>query len=40
MATILSELRSMLDDEIGEQDELVLQVDKLGLEFAEVCAIP
>ncbi|KAL3953511.1 hypothetical protein ACCO45_011467 [Purpureocillium lilacinum] len=29
------ELRSMLDDEIGEQDELVLQVDKLGLEFAE-----
>ncbi|KAJ6444667.1 C6 transcription factor (Ctf1B) [Purpureocillium lavendulum] len=35
MGTILSELRSMLDDEIGDQDELVFQVDKLGLEFSE-----
>ncbi|UNI21532.1 hypothetical protein JDV02_007512 [Purpureocillium takamizusanense] len=35
MGTILSELRSMLDDEIGDQDELVFQVDQLGLEFSE-----
>ena len=35
IGTILSELRGMLEAEIGERNELVFQVDKLGLEFCE-----
>ncbi|ODA81560.1 hypothetical protein RJ55_00060 [Drechmeria coniospora] len=35
MAVVLAELREMLESEIDEQDELVFQVDKLGLEFCE-----
>jgi len=33
---LLSRFRQELVDDLGEQDELVLQVDELGLEYAEV----
>ncbi|KJZ76011.1 hypothetical protein HIM_04467 [Hirsutella minnesotensis 3608] len=35
MKSVLDGLRTELADEIGPQDDLVLQVDKLGLEFSE-----
>lgn len=35
METVLNGLRTELTDEIGPHDDLVFQVDKLGLEFSE-----
>lgn len=37
MDTLLAALRSELEDEMAEQDEVVFQIDELGLEFCEVC---
>lgn len=37
MESVLVGLRSELENEIAAHDELVFQVDELGLEFAEVC---
>lgn len=37
---LLARLRQELIDDLGPQDELVLQVDELGLEYAEVRQIP
>lgn len=39
MESVLVGLRSELENEIATQDELVFQVDELGLEFAEVCTV-
>lgn len=39
MEAVLVGLRSELENEIAAQDELVFQVDELGLEFAEVCKV-
>lgn len=39
MESVLIGLRSELENEIAAQDELVFQVDELGLEFAEVCRV-
>jgi hypothetical protein len=36
MALLLEGFRKELDDEIAPEDELVLQIDELGLEFTEV----
>ncbi|KAL7893960.1 hypothetical protein HDV64DRAFT_261196 [Trichoderma sp. TUCIM 5745] len=38
MESVLAGLRSELENEIAAQDELVFQVDELGLEFAEATA--
>lgn len=37
METLLAGFRDELVNEIAHEDELVFQVDELGLEFAEVC---
>lgn len=38
IGTLLAQLRQELENEIAHEDELVLQIDELGLEFAEVSA--
>lgn len=35
---LLAKFREELADDLGPEDEVVLQVDELGLEYAEVCA--
>lgn len=35
---LLQKFREELTDDIGPEDEVVLQIDELGLEYAEVCA--
>lgn len=41
MESLLAGFRAELEDEIAAHDELVFQVDELGLEFAEVsCRVP
>jgi hypothetical protein len=37
MDTLLSSFRDELEGDLSDQDELVFQVDELGLEYAEVC---
>lgn len=37
METLLAGFREELNSEIAQEDELVFQIDELGLEFAEVC---
>jgi hypothetical protein len=39
MESVLIGLRSELENEIAANDELVFQVDELGLEFSEVCKL-
>lgn len=36
---LLAKFREELTDDIGPEDEVVLQVDELGLEYAEVCVV-
>lgn len=40
MKSVLAGFRAELENEVSEQDELVFQVDELGLEFTEVCDMP